>query len=406
MLDRKTLEKLGDWSGYRVSRVAWPEDDSRTVTIHLKPLARTMCCEHCGNRCGQVHETTVRRVRDLPLMALRVVLLVPRRRVWCHHCGGPRLEKLSWLGRYRRVTDRLAEAVSQLLVSSNILAVSRFFQLGWHTVKALDKAVLRQTVQEPDWSRIHYLAMDEFALHKGHRYATVVVDPIGRQVLWIGNGRSRDTARAFFEQLPAGVAEQIRAVAIDMTTAYELEIQAQCPNAEIVYDLFHVVAKYGREMIDRVRVDQANQLRHDKPARRVIKSSRWLLLRNRKNLDRHQKAQLSELLEANQPLLTAYLMRDELKRLWFYRRPGWARRAWDHWLAQARSCGIAALGLFARRLEPYLAGILSRCRHPLNTSIVEGINNTIKVIKRRAYGYRDQEYFFLKIRAAFLGIQR
>ncbi len=140
--------------------------------------------------------------------------------------------------------------------------------------------------------------MDEFALHKGHRYATVVVDPIGRQVLWIGSGRSRETARAFFEQLPAGAAERIEAVAIDMTTAYELEIKAQCPRAEVVYDLFHVVAKYGREVIDRVRVDQANQLRHDRPARKVLKSSRWLLLRNRHNLKPEQSVHLKELLAA------------------------------------------------------------------------------------------------------------
>ncbi|WP_032968651.1 ISL3 family transposase, partial [Bordetella holmesii] len=171
MLDRKTIERLGGWEGYRVERVVWPEGESRTVTIYLKPSARTMHCEHCGNRCRQVHETTTRRVRDLPLMALRVTLVVPRRRVWCEQCGGPHLERLSWLGRYQRVTDRLAEAVSQLLESSNILAVARFFQLGWHTVKALDKALLRRAIQEPDWSQIHYLAMDEFALHKGHRYA-------------------------------------------------------------------------------------------------------------------------------------------------------------------------------------------------------------------------------------------
>lgn len=406
MLDRKTLEALGGWEGYRVERVVWPQDGGRTVLLYLKATARVMYCEHCGARCAQVHETTVRRVRDLPLFAFRVVLFVPRRRVWCEQCEGPRLEKLSWLGRYQRVTNRLAEAVSQLLRSSNVLAVAQFYRLSWHTVKALDKALLQAAVQAPDWSQIQYLAMDEFALHKGHRYATVVVDPIRRQVLWIGPGRSRDTARAFFKQMPAGAAERIRAVAIDMTTAYELEIKAHCPQAEIVFDLFHVVAKYGREVIDRVRVDQANKLRQDRPARRIIKSSRWLLLRNRESLDRRQAVQLKELLDANQPLLTAYLMRDELKRLWFYRRPGWARHAWDNWLEQAERSGIASLALFAQRLKTYLHGILSRCRHPLNTSIVEGINNTIKVIKRRAYGYRDQEYFFLKIRAAFPGNPR
>ncbi|MCR4471948.1 ISL3 family transposase, partial [Burkholderia sp. SCN-KJ] len=253
---------------------------------------------------------------------------------------------------------------------------------------------------------IRYLAMDEFALHKGHRYATVVVDPISRQVLWIGPGRSRETARAFFEQLPEGAAKRIEAVAIDMTTAYELEIREQCPQAEIVFDLYHVVAKYGREVIDRVRVDQANQLRHDKPARKVLKSSRWLLLRNRHNLKPDQAVHLKELLAANQALLCVYVLRDELKRLWFYRKPAWAQKAWEQWFEQAQQSGIAALQKFAERLQGYWHGIVTRCRHPLNTSIVEGINNTIKVIKRRAYGYRDDEYFFLKIRAAFPGNPR
>ncbi|CAJ0784485.1 hypothetical protein R8510_05265 [Ralstonia chuxiongensis] len=161
-----------------------------------------------------------------------MALHVPRRRVWCERCGGPRLEKLDWLGRYQRVTQRFAEACEKLLQSSSVQAVAAFYDLGWHTVKSIDKMRLRARVAEPDWSRIHYLAMDEFALHKGNRYATVVVDPIGRQVLWMGPGRSRETARAFFEQPPDVVAQRIKAAVIDMTTAYELEINAHCPQAE------------------------------------------------------------------------------------------------------------------------------------------------------------------------------
>jgi len=406
VLDRKALQALGCWTGYRLERVEWPQGEGRTLALHLKPVGKVMLCEQCGARCSQIHETSIRRVRDLPLFEYRVVLHVPRRRVWCDHCGGPRLEKLDWLGRYQRVTERFAKACEKLLQAASVQAVAAFYDLGWHTVKSIDKARLRARVREPDWSSIRYLAMDEFALHKGHRYATVVVDPIGRQVLDRGQGRSRETARAFFEQLPPGVAKRIEAVAIDMTTAYELEINAHCPQAEIVYDLFHVVAKYGREVIDRVRVDQANQLRHDRPARKVLKSSRWLLLRNRRNLKPEQSVHLKELLAANQPLLCVYLLRDELKRLWFYRKPAWAQKAWEHWIEQAAQSGIAALELFARRLQSYWHGILARCRHPLNTSVVEGINNTIKVIKRRAYGYRDEEYFFLKIRAAFPGNPR
>ena len=403
MLDRKTLQKLGGWQGYRLDRVVWPESDKGTVELHLRPTAKVMHCQRCGGRCRQVHETSIRRVRDLPLFERRVVLVVPRRRVWCDRCGGPQLERLSWLGRYRRVTDRLAEACSQLLRAASVQAVASFYALGWHTVKAID---LEASIPTPDWSRIRYLAMDEFALHKGHRYATVVVDPMRRQVLWVGQGRSRETVRAFFEQMPAGAAQRIEAVAIDMTTAFELEIKTHCPDAEIVYDLFHVVAKYGREVIDRVRVDEANRLRHDRPARRIIKSSRWLLLRNRQTLQAAQSIRLKELLAANQSLLTVYLRRDELKRLWHFRLQAWAQKAWAQWYQQAQDSGIKALQRFADRLKPYLHGILSRCRHPLNTSVVEGINNTIKVIKRRAYGYRDQRYFFLKVRAAFPGIVR
>lgn len=345
-------------------------------------------------------------MRDLPIFEHRVVLIVPRRRLWCSECGGPRLERLSWLSRYQRVTERLAEACGRLLQAMPIQAVAAFYGLGWHTVKNLDKALLSVALSEPDWSAIRYLAMDEFAVRKGHRYATVVIEPTRRQVLWIGAGRSRETARQFFAQLPSGVCEQIEAVAIDMTTAYELEIKAHCRQAQIVYDLFHVVAKYGREVIDRVRVDEANRLRADRKARKVVKSSRWLLLRNRENLKGDQKVRLKELLAANQSLLTVYLLKDELKRLWRYQRQGWAEKAWKNWFEQAMASGIPALKRFAQRLKAYLPGILARCRYPLHTSVLEGINNTIKVIKRRAYGYRDQEYFFLKIRAAFPGIPR
>jgi transposase len=406
MLDNQTLQKLGGWEGYRLKKAVWPSIPGGTLELHLEPTRKWMTCEGCGQRSRRVHETATRRVRDLPLFEHRVVLIVPRRRLWCDKCDGPQLEQLSWLGRYQRVTNRLADACNQLLRATTVQTVATFYGLGWHTVKALDKRHLQASVAEPDWASIEYLAMDEFALHKGHRYATVVVEPIRRQVLWLGEGRSRETAHRFFEQLPEGTCEQIRAVAIDMTTAYELEIKAHCPNAEVVYDLFHVVAKYGREVIDRVRVDEANRLRSQRQDRKVIKSSRWLLLRNRSALNDSQTIKLKEILDANQSLMTAYVLRDELRRLWFYRRRGSARKAWQQWYEQAMDSGIEALKRFAERLKPYLPGIIARCDHPLNTSIVEGINNSIKVIKRRAYGYRDQEYFFLKVRAAFPGIPR
>ena len=177
-----------------------------------------------------------------------------------------------------------------------------------------------------------------------------------------------------------------------------------CPQAQIVYDLFHVVAKYGREVIDRVRVDEANRLKDDKPARKVIKGSRWLLLKNAANIEREEdQVKLKELLKANRKLMTVYVLKDDLKQLWDYRHPGYAMQFWNQWYGRAIRSRIDPLKTFARRLKEYVSGILAHCTWPLHTSLLEGINNKIKVIKRMAYGFRDDDYFFLKIRAAFPG---
>jgi transposase len=194
---------------------------------------------------------------------------------------------------------------------------------------------------------------------------------------------------------------------MDMHAPFEVEVRAQCPEAEIVYDLFHVVMKFGRDVIDRVRVDEAHRLRKDKAARKLVKGSKWLLLANREHLaGRSQRVRLKEWLEANQALMTVSLLRDDLKRLWGYTREGWARRAWEDWLARALERGLAPLKTFARNLTKRIDGILAQCRWKLNTSILEGIHNNAKVIKRMAYGFRDDDDFALKIRSAFPGNAR
>lgn len=360
-------------------------------------------CSGCGEAVAAIHDRTIRRVRDLPVFEDPVELEVERLRLTCPRCG-PRLEQLDWLDAHARVTRRLAESVARLCAVTSILQVARWFGLDWKTVKAIDFRHLERTLGPIDLTGVTVIAMDEFAIQKGHRYATVVVEPERKRVLWVGRGRSRAEVRPFFELLGPDGCARLRAVAMDMNTAYDLEVKQHCPNAEVVYDLFHVVAKYGREVIDRVRVDEANRLRDDRPARRVVKTSRWLLLRNRDNVPAEQAVKLDELLAANHALLTVYLLKDELKRLWSYRHAGWAKRAWLDWKRRALDSGLEPLKVFVRRLEPYLPGILAHCRWPLGTNLVEGINNKIKVIKRVAYGYRDDAYFFLKIRAAFPGL--
>jgi transposase len=193
---------------------------------------------------------------------------------------------------------------------------------------------------------------------------------------------------------------------MDMNTAFDLEVRAHCPKAEVVYDLFHVVARFGRDVVDRVRVDQANALRAEPARRQVIKRSRWLLLRNRDNMASEQVIKLDELLAANAPLATVYVLKTVLKEIWFAPSVREGARRWKHWYQMAMESGIAPAIAFAKRLRKYLRGILASALFALNTSILEGVNNRIKVIKRMAYGFRDSAYFFLKIKAAFPGKAR
>lgn len=388
------------WPGYRASDV---QIQPHRVLIRLEPeVGVALICSDCGQACEAVHDSQWRSVRDLPMLGRVVVLSVLTQRVACRCCG-PRLARIEWLSRYQRVTQRLAQAVAMGCSRLPAAHVAELFDLHWSTVREIDRRALHQRLSELPAAQPQRLIMDEFALHKGHRYASVVLDADTRRVLWIGMGRSRAAVREFFLSLGTQGCARIQAVAMDMNTAYDLEVRQHCPQARIIYDLFHVVAKYGREVISRVRVDAANQLRQNKPARRVVKQAHWLLLRNPAGLAPAQQVQLAEVLQANQSLLTVYLMKDALKSLWTATSAWEWRRRWKQWLQHAQQSNIQPLQRFASLLRPYWRGILSRVRWPMHTGQLEGINNKIKLIKRQAFGYRDADYFFLKIKAAFPG---
>jgi transposase len=399
------IARLGGWEGYEIEA---EQDEQRGAlrwcVIRLRPVTgRGRCCSGCGQSVPMIHDLEERRIRDLPVFESPVELLVPRVRVACPRCG-PKLEQLTWLDPYARITRRLGESVARLCKVATIRHVARWYGLDWKTVKDLDRASLERELGPVNLDGIEVIGMDEFAIQKGHRYATVIVEPMRKRVLWVGRGRGREDVRPFFTLLGPARCAQLKAAVMDMNAGYELEVKAHCAQAEIVFDLFHVIAKYGREVIDRVRVDQANALRTDRRARQVVKGARWLLLKNRDSLKPGEDIELDELLAANHALFVVYVLRDALKELWHYRHSGDAATAWKSWYRKALRSGIAPLRHFAKKLRPYLPGILAHCRYPLGTNLIEGINNKIKVIKRMAYGFRDDAYFFLKIRAAFPGV--
>lgn len=410
-MERAQLTRLiGSWEGYTVWRIdrgdpAEQRGTRREVWVELLPDGSSARrCSGCGEATKAIHDTEVRWIRDLPILDADTWLRVHRARVRCPRCG-PRVEAVDWLDKHARFTRRFADSVVRLADVLPIKQVAAHFELHWDTVKQLHHEHLVRTVGPVDLSGVEVIAMDEFAIQKGHRYATVIVEPLRRQVLWVGRGRRREDVRPFFEQLGPEGRARLKAAVMDMNGAYEQEVRAQCPQADVVFDLFHVVAKYGKEVIDRVRVDEVKRLQNDRRARKVVKGSRWLLLRNADNLKHPQdRVRLEELLAANRKLATVYILKDDLKSLWDYRHVGYAWRRWLDWYGKAVHSRIEPLRQFARRLKEKIDGVLAHCRWPLHTSLLEGINNKIKVLKRVAYGYRDDGYFFLRIRAAFPGI--
>ncbi|TDX30028.1 transposase [Modicisalibacter xianhensis] len=389
------------WEGFELESYEPLGTDG--LLIRLAPNASLPPrCHRCGQSSSLIHDVSNRRVRERDLFHYRIWLDVPVRRLRCSRCG-PSRECISWLAGRQPLTRAMVDWAESLVRLMPIKHVADLLGLHWHTVKRIDQGRLAREVSAPDLSQVRRLIMDEFALYKGHRYATVAICADTQQVLWIGEGRSRAAVRPFFEWLGPLVCRQIEAVAMDMNTAMDLEVQAHCPKARVVYDLFHVIAKFGREVIDRVRVDQANRLRGDRLGCRLIKRSRWLLLRNRENLTPEQIPRLDDLLAANAPLMTVYVLKAQLKELWYAPDEPEAQRRWREWYRLVHESGLEPLMRFANRLKEYVEGIVASARHRLNTSVLEGMNNRIKVIKRMAYGYRDTTYFFLKIRAAFPG---
>jgi len=179
-----------------------------------------------------------------------------------------------------------------------------------------------------------------------------------------------------------------------MWRPYVRAIRTRFPQTALGCDAFHILADYSR-MLDALRTQEYNKLTG--PMRKIIKGTRFLLLRGQENLSIPAKEKLQKLLQINRNLFIAYVLKEELRRLWRFESREEAERFFFDWIRKALNSGIRKLVKFATRLLRHAEGVLSYFRYPISTAMVEGINNKIKVVKRKAYGYRDVEYFKLKI---------
>ena len=233
---------LGDWDGYDV--VAGARRNGM-IEIELHPVSKTPgVCGGCGQTVAAVHGYERRRVRDLPILDTPAILILRRRRLACPQCG-PKLERLTWLARYARVTQRLADRVAQMCTVMTVKQVAEFYRLGWDTVRDLDRRVLQRDFGKVDLHGVTQLVVDEFTLVNGKKYATVITDAVTKRVLWVARGHRRENMRPFFDVLGPAGCEAIKAVAMDMHSAYEKEVRQHCPQARVVYNLFHAAAKYN-----------------------------------------------------------------------------------------------------------------------------------------------------------------
>ena len=390
--------------GFSVKRVSSHEfEDGLHLMIELSRKHKKYRCR-CGREFQSYYDGDERSVRDLAYGPFkRSCLVFFQVRVDCPDCGVV-TESLDWVLPRVEYSKRLAAAVALACHEIRSLkSVAAQFGLHEKTVKRIDKEALAEELPSPGDFSPRLLGVDEFALRKRHVYATVVADLGGVKpsVCYVGKDRRKESLDAFFRELGPDKCRGIEAVAIDMWRPYENSVREYCPQAAIVYDPFHVVASYNRDVIDSLRREESWSAMGRMLS--VLKGSRWLLLKRRQNLDpgRDEPARLAELMRLNNRLFKAYLLGDDLRRVWEYRSEAWARKWFDDWYRRAMRSGVEQVKNFARKLKKRLDGILSHCRYPIHTGYMEGIITKIKVIKRVAFGFRDLEYFFLKIRSAF-----
>ena len=353
------------------------------AVVDVRPDRRfAPLCSRCGQPAGRIASEEVRSVRDLDFASARVHLRLSYRKVYCPACRSVVIEGLEAVERWQRVTRRLARLIHQLCKVMTVSDVAAHLGLDWKTVKNIDKRFLEEQYGETRCAGLRLLAVDEIALRKGHNYMTVVIDYETGRVVWMGRGRSKETLAGFFAEMTEDQRASIEAVAMDMWEPYIQAVGEALPQAKIVFDLFHVVSAYGK-VIDRVRISELSKATLSQRA--LLRGTKYLLLR-RHVTEPGGREHLRELLRVNETLNTVYILKDMLVRIWRYRY-----RAVPH----------PELSRFARTLERYREGILSHCAHPIHNSKLEGVNNKIKLIKRRAYGYHDERYFVLKVKQAF-----
>jgi transposase len=307
-------------------------------------------------------------------------------------------EKLDFLADNPRYTRRFARDVGSRCRDTSIKDVARALHLDGHSTKELEKEYLREQLRRAGKPRPKVIGVDEVSVRKGQQYRIIVSDLLRRRPLWFdGPDRSHASMERFHQSLGPKRCSKIELAVMDMWQPFAAATMKYAPQAAILYDKFHVMQHLG-DALDEVRRSEYARLESDRE-RRFIKGQRYTLLSRRANLSYRGRCALKLLLRANRRLQVAYLLKESFDQLWSYRNEGYARAFFWSWQQSLRWQRLKPYEKFAEMVLRHWDGIAAWCRleHKVSLGFVEGFNNKIRVIQRRAYGLRDEEYLRLKV---------
>ena len=346
----------------------------------------------------------MRRVRDLSCGDIRIYLELDVRRVECKGCGKVKQERLDWLADHPFYTKRFAFFVGRRCRAMTIKDVAQETHLDWWTVRKLEMEYMREQLRRAGNPAPKVVGIDEISITKGHTYRIGVSDLVRRRPIWFGGeDRSEASMDAFYAWLGPKKSRRIRLAVMDMWKPFRTSTlkPEHAPQAAILFDKFHILRHLG-EALDKVR--KAEYARLTGKDRRFIKGQKYTLLSHRENLTTQGRRSLKLLLNANQRLSTAYILKEEFEQLWSYNREGWARRFFENWRDSLKWQRLKPYEKFAKMIDRHWDGIAAYCKpeNKVALGFVEGLNNKIRVIQRRSYGLRNEEYLRLKVLTCML----
>ena len=350
------------------------------------------------------YDRKTRWVRDLSCGLFRIYLEFEVRRVLCRSCKAVKRERLEFLGDNPFYTKRFANAVGRRCRNETIKDVASELNLDWDSVKTLDKQYMRAQLARAGTPGPKAIGIDEISIRRGHTYRIVVSDLIRRRPIWFGGvDRSEASMQTFYDWLGPKKSAGIRLAVMDMWKPFRTVTNERAPQAAILFDKFHIMRHLG-EALDQIRKTEYARLGGKQ--RRYIKGQKYTLLSRHENLTLEGRQALKTLLAANQRLNIAYLLKESFGQLWSYEREGWARRFFENWRASLKWQRLKPYEKFADMIDRHWDGIAAYCKpeNKVSLGFVEGLNNKIRVIQRRAYGLRDEEYLRLKILTCMLPI--